>query len=155
MPYTWKKYGMLDQNKERSMTFQPGQSGNPNGRPKGIVDKRAELRGLLEPHAKDIIEKLIKCAKAGDPTALRLCVERLIPRIKSDSGITFELPEGEIDEGDNMLKIANDITASVANGLLTIEEAEKFREFLKHQRWLIDEAKRKQKEDEWQKERGW
>jgi len=122
------------------MTFQTGQSGNPNGRPKGIVDKRAELRGLLEPHAKEIVEKLIECAKAGDPAALRLCIERLIPRVKPDSGITFDLPEGQIDNGDNMLKIANDVTAAVASGLLTIEEAEKFTEFLKHQRWLIDEA---------------
>lgn len=137
------------------MTFQTGQSGNPSGRPKGIIDKRAELRGLLEPHAKEIVEKLIECAKAGDSSALRLCIERLIPRVKPDSGITFDLPEGQIDNGDNMLKIANDVTAAVACGLLTIEEAEKFTEFLKHQRWLIDEAKRKQKDDEWKKERGW
>jgi len=144
----------LDQNKERSMTFQPGQSGNPNGRPKGIIDKRAELRGLLEPHAKEIIEKLIECAKAGEPVALRLCVERLIPRVKSDTGIIFELPEGDIDAGDNMLKIAHRVTESVACGSLTVEEAEQFTEFLKHQRWLINEAKSKQKDEKWRKEMG-
>lgn len=126
------------------MTFQPGQSGNPNGRPKGIIDKRAELRGLLESHAEEIVEKLIENAKAGDSTALRLCVERLIPRVKPDMGLNFELPEGRIDTGDNMLKIANDVTAAVACGLLTIGEAEKFTEFLKHQRWAVEEAERKQ-----------
>ncbi len=136
------------------MTFQPGQSGNPNGRPKGIVDKRAELRGLLEPHAKEIVEKLIESAKAGDPAALRLCVERLIPRVKPDTGINFELPEGGIEAGDNMLTIANRVTEAVAGGLLTIEEAERFTEFLKHQRWLIDDAKRRIKDEEWKKERG-
>lgn len=136
------------------MTFQPGQSGNPNGRPKGIIDKRAELRGLLEPHAKEIIEKLIECAKAGEPVALRLCVERLIPRVKSDTGIIFELPEGDIDAGDNMLKIAHRVTESVACGSLTVEEAEQFTEFLKHQRWLINEAKSKQKDEKWRKEMG-
>jgi len=137
------------------MTFQPGQSGNPTGRPKGIADKRTELRSLLEPHAKEIIEKLIECAKAGNPIALRLCIERLIPRVKPDSGINFELPEGRIDTGDNMLKIANDVTEAVACGLMTIEEAESFTEFLKHQRWLIDEAKRKKaseiRDEEWKK----
>lgn len=133
------------------MTFQPGQSGNPNGRPKGIIDKRAELRGLLEPHAKEIVEKLIESAKAGDPTALRLCIERLIPRIKPDTGINFELPEGSIDAGDNMLEIAHRVTEAVATGLLTIDEAEQFTEFLKHQRWLIDEAKRKQKDEQWKR----
>ena len=33
------------------MTFQSGQSGNPSGRPKGIIDKRAKLREKLESHA--------------------------------------------------------------------------------------------------------
>lgn len=62
------------------MTFKAGKSGNPAGRPKGIVDKRAELRAILEDHAPAIIGKLIELAKSGDPHAIRLCVERLIPR---------------------------------------------------------------------------
>ncbi|OGT38879.1 MAG: hypothetical protein A3F12_02775 [Gammaproteobacteria bacterium RIFCSPHIGHO2_12_FULL_38_14] len=135
------------------MTFQPGHSGNPNGRPKGIIDRRAELRGLLEPHAKEIVDKLIEFAKAGDPTALKLCIERLIPRVKPDTGINFELPEGCIDHGENMLKIAHDITVAVACGSLTIEEAEKFTEFLKHQRCAIEEAKQKKKDEIWERER--
>jgi hypothetical protein len=129
------------------MTFQTGQSGNPNGRPKGIVDKRTELRGLLEPHAKEIVEKLIETAKAGDPTALRLCVERLIPRVKPDTGINFDMPEGRIDSGDNMLEIANRVTEAVACGLLTIDEAEKFTGFLKRQRWHVEEAERKRRDE--------
>src|SRR3990167_1659582 len=108
------------------MTFQAGQSGNPSGRPKGIIDKRIELRGLLESHAKDLIAKLVELAKAGEPTALRLCVERLLPRIKPDNNIYFELPDGRLDTGDNMLKSAQDITSAVAAGELSIEEAEKF-----------------------------
>jgi hypothetical protein len=86
---------------------------------------------------------------------LKLCVERLIPRVKPDTGISFELPEGGMDTGDNMLEIAHHVTEAVACGLLTIEEAEKFTDFLKHQRWSINEAKNKQKDEEWKKERGW
>ena len=137
------------------MTFQPGQSGNASGRPKGIVDKRTELRSLLEPHANEIIAKLIESAKAGDPTALKLCIERLIPRVKPDTGISFDLPSGRIDTGDNMIEIANGITNAVASGQMTIDEAEKFAEFLKRQRWLIDEAERKKRDEisdaEWKK----
>lgn len=128
------------------MTFQPGQSGNLNGRPKGVIDKRTELRGLLEPHAKDLIAKLVELAKAGEPSALRLCIERLLPRIKPDNNIFFDLPEGRLDRGDNMLKIAQDITIAVAAGELSIEEAEKFSEFIDHQRRVIKDA-------EWQKQR--
>ena len=129
------------------MTFMPGQSGNPNGRPKGIVDKRAEMRGLLEPHAKEIVEKLVGMAKTGDPTALRLCIERLMPRVKQEEGITFELPEGRLDSGDNMLQIAQDLTKAVALGQMTIEEAGKFNDFLKSQRWLIKSAEDKKKDE--------
>lgn len=130
------------------MTFKPGQSGNPQGRPKGIVDKRAELRDLLEPHAKEIIEKLIERAKVGDIAALKLCVERLIPRIKDDEGIKFDLPAGRIDSPENMLETANRITEAVTTGLLTIEEAEKFNDFLRHQRQLIEKAERKKEDEE-------
>jgi hypothetical protein len=137
------------------MTFKPGESGNPAGRPKGIVDKRSELRSLLETHAKEIIEKLIERAKYGDDVAMRLCVERLIPRIKSDEGINFELPEGRIDTGDNMLQIANDLTQAVASGQLTLEEADKFTDFLRHQRRLIEEAERKKEDEQWKKSRGY
>lgn len=133
------------------MAFQVGQSGNPSGRPKGIVDRRAEFRGLLEPHAKELIEKLVQMAKCGDSTALRLCIERLLPRVKPDDGIIFPLPEGGIDTGDNMLQIVNALTNAVASGQLTLEDAEKFNEFLSRQRGLIKQAEQKKKDEEWKK----
>lgn len=137
------------------MTFKPGESGNSKGRPKGIIDKRSEWREILQSHAKELLETLIEEAKSGDPIALKLCIERLLPRIKTDNGINFELPEGRIDTGDNMLQIANNLTIAVASGLMTIEEAEKFSEFLRKQRWLIDEAETKKKDEEWKKARGY
>lgn len=54
-----------------------------------------------------------------------------------------------------MLKITADITKAVADGLMTIDEADKFTGFLKRQRWQIDEAERKKEEDERRRERGW
>lgn len=137
------------------MTFQAGQSGNPNGRPKGIADKRSEFRAMLEPHAKELIGKLVEMAKSGEPTALRLCIERLLPRAKPDVGISFPLPDGGIDTGDNMLQITNDLTVAVASGQMTIEEADKFTEFLKYQRRMIEQAEHKKKEEEWKKVRGY
>jgi len=112
-------------------------------------------RGMLDQHANAIIEKLIERATAGDLTALRLCVERIIPRAKPDNGINFELPDGRIDSGDNMFQIANNITKAVADGEMTIEEADKFTDFLRHQRRLIEEAERKKRDEEWKKERGY
>ena len=129
------------------MTFQPGHSGNPIGRPKGIVDRRLKLRGLLEDHADEIIEKLVELAKAGDSNALRLCVDRLLPRVKPDNGIYFELPEGRLDTGDNMLQIAYDITQAVTAGQFTLQEAFKFSNYLKQQRRLIEDAEEQKKEE--------
>lgn len=133
------------------MTFQSGQSGNPAGRPKGIIDKRTEYRQLLEPHAKEIIEKLAALAKVGEPTALKLCVERLLPRVKPDDGITFPLPESGIDTGDDRLQIVNDLTNAVAAGQMTIDEAERFAEFLRRQRDRHQQAEEKKKDEEWKK----
>lgn len=127
------------------MTFQPGQSGNPKGRPRGIVDKRAELRGLLEEHAKDIINKLVERAKQGEPTALRLCLERLIPHARAGSDINLELPDGRFDSSDNMLKILNDVTSAVADGRIEVNQAMQFTVFLKKQEYLIKEVERKKR----------
>ena len=72
----------------RKNQFPKGQSGNPSGRPKGIPDRRTELRRLLEPHASELVQKLVELAKAGDTTALRICIDRLIPPLRaSDASI--------------------------------------------------------------------
>jgi len=60
--------------------FQKGKSGNPAGKPKGALNKRPPLTKLLEPHAEALVAKMLELALAGDPVALRLCIERLIPR---------------------------------------------------------------------------
>lgn len=68
--------------------------------------------------------------------------------------IIFEIPEGRIDTGDNMLQITNNVTSAVASGQITIEEATKLNEFLKKQRWQIQNAKDKKKDEEWKKSIG-
>ncbi len=120
-----------------------------------VATKKSNPRAILDQHANVIIEKLIERAIAGDLIALRLCVERIIPRAKPENGINLELPDGRIDSGDNMLHITNSITNAVADGEMTIAEAEKLTKFLKHQRWHIDEAESKKRDEEWKKERGW
>ena len=130
------------------MSFQPGQSGNPSGRPKGITDKRTELRSLLEPHAKDIFEKLVVLAKAGDPTALKLCVERLLPKIKADNGIDIQIPCDQLDAGTNMIEFAINLMHVVMSGQISIEEADKLINFVKKQQWLISGARSKLQAEE-------
>ena len=67
--------------------FRRGESGNKNGRPKGIVDSRVRLRELFMPHAEDLIKKAVEMALEGDTAAMRLCFDRSIPPIRSESEI--------------------------------------------------------------------
>ena len=73
------------------MQFQPGHSGNPSGKKPGTLNKRTNLVRLLEPHAPALINKCVELALSGDTNALRLAIERLIPRAK-DEPIPFQLP---------------------------------------------------------------
>ena len=63
------------------MPFQPGQSGNPAGRPRGARNKTTVLlEQLLEGNAEPIMRTLIAQAKKGNPKALGLLMPALLPR---------------------------------------------------------------------------
>jgi hypothetical protein len=75
--------------------FQPGQSGNPMGGPKGALNKTTlAAQAILDGEAEELIRKATALAKKGHPMALRLCLERLLPRPK-DRPLTFPLPKVE------------------------------------------------------------
>ena len=65
--------------------FQKGVSGNPLGRPRGIPDKRTALNNLLLPYEEDLIKKTVDLALNGDTCALKLCLDRLIPKLPNEN----------------------------------------------------------------------
>lgn len=73
-------------------TFKPGVSGNPSGRPKGSLNRSTQLIKIMETHAEALINKTIELGLLGDPTALRLCIERLLPKAK-DKSATVIMPD--------------------------------------------------------------
>ena len=103
------------------MTFKPGQSGNPDGRPKGARN-RATLAAeqLLDGEADALTRKAIDLAKQGDTTALRLCIERILPARK-DRPVSFNMPR--IETTADSVKAAAAIASAVADGELTPMEA--------------------------------
>ena len=58
--------------------FEPGQSGNPDGRPAGSRNKLTlAVEKLFEDDAETIAKKAIEMAKSGDTALIRLCLGRL------------------------------------------------------------------------------
>ena len=129
--------------------FKPGVSGNPKGRPKGARDKRTELRSLLEPHAKDLVEKVVELAKGGDTTAIRLCLERLIPPIRAqDQSITLD------DMNGGLTAQGKKIILAMGNGELSPSDASTMLQALASQARLseVDELERRVSKLEKQKQ---
>jgi hypothetical protein len=103
------------------MTFQPGQSGNPAGRPVGARGKGAVLaEGMIEGEAQEIIRAAIDQAKSGDVAAIRVCLDRLAPRAR-DRVVPFVLPP--LHSAVSALSGLADVAAAVGRGELTPAEA--------------------------------
>jgi hypothetical protein len=101
--------------------FKKGQSGNPDGRPKGSRNKATLLiERLLDDDAQSITKKAIELAKAGDSTAIRLCLDRIAPA-RRDRHISFKLPK--LEKPEHAVEAAAAIVEAVAGAELTPSEA--------------------------------
>ena len=101
--------------------FKPGQSGNPSVRPKSarnVATMAAEA--LLDGEAKALSRKAVEMALAGDPMALRLCLERILPPRK-DRPVVFDMPP--LATAQDAAKGIAAILEGVARGELTPSEA--------------------------------
>ena len=104
------------------MQYEIGQSGNPNGRPKGARNKTTlAAEALLDGEAEAITRKCIELAKAGDITAIRLCLERIIPA-RRDRAAAFAMPKMQ-SASDAVRASTAVIIEAVADGELTPAEA--------------------------------
>jgi hypothetical protein len=107
--------------KQRGRPFPKGRSGNPVGKPLGTRNKATiAAEGLLDGEAEAITRKAIEKAKEGDATALRLCLERILPARK-DRPVAFTLPA--IVRASDAVTAAGALLAAVACGDLTPSEA--------------------------------
>jgi hypothetical protein len=110
-----------DNTGRKQSQFQKGQSGNPSGRPRGSRNKTTiAMEELLDGEADAIVRKAVEQAKNGDPVALRLCLERIIPP-RRERPISFELPP--IQAPTDALKATAALIAAVGAGDITPSEA--------------------------------
>lgn len=67
-------------------TWTPGmRSPNPNGRPKGIVDKRMRISRRMLDDAECIVSVLIEQALEGDTGAASLVLARVLPALRNQA----------------------------------------------------------------------
>jgi hypothetical protein len=103
------------------MPFQPGQSGNPAGRPPGARNKvNRAMEPVFQANGEAIIERLVEHAKAANPVALRLCVDRLVPLGKHRQ-VGFQLPP--MEKGDDVRAAIATIHAALGDGDISSGEA--------------------------------
>lgn len=101
--------------------FIKGTSGNPTGRPKGTRNRATRIaETMLDDEAAALVRQAIDLAKGGDIAALRLCVERLLPR-RVERSIEFEMPP--VSEPKDAAAALSRILEGVGNGELTPSEA--------------------------------
>jgi Family of unknown function (DUF5681) len=110
-----------DKTAPKQRGFQKGQSGNPAGRAQGSRTKSTLFaEAILENDREGIMDAVVNAAKNGDPTAMRLCVERLVP-LRKGRPVVFDLPA--IETAADVANALGAIAGAMAAGELTPDEA--------------------------------
>jgi hypothetical protein len=101
--------------------YKPGQSGNPNGRPKDKTPA-TQLRKSIAGDMQDIIDKLVELAKDGDVQAAKVLLDRVCPTLKPQA-MPVNVPLGDTlpDTGGNIIvaTLTGQIPPDIGAALIT------------------------------------
>ncbi len=119
-----------------STSFTKGRSGNPKGKPRGAKHRATvAAQTLLDGEAEALTRKAIELANGGDMTALRLCLERILPPRK-DRPITFKLPA--VETVTDIGTAAAAVLKAVAGGEITPSEGQAVSTILEGRRKALE-----------------
>jgi hypothetical protein len=105
------------------------------GRRVGSRNKKTVFQIALESDGEKIIEKIKARALKSDPTAMRLCIERLIPVLRPPLK-RFVLPP--VDTAERLKEAISAVTQAVAEGVLSAQEGECVARIIETQRKNIE-----------------
>ena len=106
--------------KQRGRPFEPGQSGYPNGRPKGARNHVTRVvEALIEGQGEALGAKAVEKALDGDSPMLRALLSTLVP--PRERTVEFELPK--IESAADAVKASSAVIAACAAGELSPHEA--------------------------------
>ena len=100
--------------------FSQGLSGNPTGRPVGSRNRYTLFaEEFLRSRQEELIQKAVEMAMNGDPHALRLCIERILP-VPRERRINITLPE--LTKVEHAPAVLARILEAVTEGEITVSE---------------------------------
>lgn len=103
------------------MAFQRGQSGNPAGRPKGSKNRiRFDPHEVLAPLLDDAVKVIADAVSAGDLTAAKLVLDKLIANPKPADRGSVSLPELATARLEDIPTL---LVRAVGEGRLGLDEA--------------------------------
>jgi Family of unknown function (DUF5681) len=104
---------------EEPMPFVKGQSGNPAGRPVGSRNRfTREMDEALEQRGLPLIDAIVGHAHAANPTAMRLCFQRVAGKQRP---CAFQLPP--LETPDYTVAAVTEVQRALGAGEITSEEA--------------------------------
>jgi hypothetical protein len=113
-----------------------GVSGNPLGRPRGARNRTTlAAEALLEGEAERLTRMAVERAMEGDPFALRLCIERILPVARARP-VALNLPTGQGAEG--VAAALDETVRAMGAGEITPEEAMSVSTVLEAQRRTVE-----------------
>jgi hypothetical protein len=105
----------------RGRPFEKGRSGNPAGRRTGSHNKATlAAAALLAGESEALTRRAVELALQGDPTAMRLCLERIMPPCRERT-VKFALPP--IESAADIATAMKAVTSALAGGAITPGEA--------------------------------
>lgn len=99
--------------KPTAAAWKPGESGNPQGRPKGSINAATRLRQMID--TTQILKRLQEAALGGDVQAARTLLERALPVYRA-SAAPVELPG--LADAAALTDKAQAVLAAIAEGTI-------------------------------------